>query len=60
MLAGGGYPWTIVPLHERNEYMTALEQANVAQNIEPFADFLAALVSAGLEGKPVPELPPST
>lgn len=50
MLAGGGYPWTIVPLGERNAYMAALEQVTVARNIEPFTDFLAGLVNAGLEG----------
>ncbi len=57
MLAGGGYPWTVVPLDERNAYMTALEEASVGQNIAPFADFLARLVDAGLKGKPAPELP---
>lgn len=59
MLASGGYPWTVVPLDERNTYMSALEQASVKQNIEPFTEFLAGLVNAGLAGGPVPELPPS-
>jgi hypothetical protein len=57
MLASGGYPWTIVPLNKRNEYMAALEQASTNQNIEAFAKFLCSLVSAGLEGKQVPEIP---
>lgn len=47
MMASGGYPWTIVPLERRNEYMAALEQASVAQNIAPFAKLLSSLV----EGK---------
>ena len=59
MLASGGYPWTVVPLERRDEYMAALEEASVGQNITPFADFLAGLVNAGLEGKPDPELPAS-
>ena len=43
MMASGGYPWMIVPLARRNEYMAALEQASVAQEIAPFARFLASL-----------------
>ena len=57
MLASGGYPWTVVPLERRDEYIAALEEASVGQNIIPFADFLAELVNAGLEGKPAPALP---
>ncbi|GMT40571.1 MAG: hypothetical protein IEMM0001_1306 [bacterium] len=57
MLAGGGYPWTVVPLEQRDTYMAALEDASVGQNIAPFADFLAGLVDAGLKGKPAPGLP---
>ena len=45
MLASGGYPWTVVPLERRDEYMAALEEASVNQNIMPFADFLAGLVT---------------
>ena len=59
MLASGGYPWTVVPLERRDEYMAALEEASVGQNIMPFSDFLAGLVDAGLKGKPVPALPSS-
>ena len=57
MLASGGYPWTVIPVEERNEYMAALEEASVGQNIGPFTDFLAQLVNAGLEGKAAPKLP---
>lgn len=45
MLASGGYPWTVVPVERRKEYMAALEEASVKQNIVPFAAFLADLVS---------------
>lgn len=44
MLASGGYPWTVVPLETRNDYMAALEEASVGKNIEPFSRFLAELV----------------
>jgi hypothetical protein len=44
MLAAGGYPWTIIPVERRTEYMTALESASVGQNIKPFADLLASLM----------------
>jgi hypothetical protein len=45
MMASGGYPWTIVPLERRSEYMAALESASAEQDIKPFAKFLAALVN---------------
>jgi Fic family protein len=57
MLAGGGYPWTVVPLNRRDAYMAALEQASVHQNITPFAQFLGTLVREALEGKAVAVLP---
>jgi len=57
MLAGGGYPWTVIPLQKRDNYMAALESASVEQNIAPFAMFLGRLVSDSLEGKPAPEVP---
>lgn len=44
MLASGGYPWTVIPLAQRNAYMAALESASVGQDIQPFAKFLAALM----------------
>ena len=45
MLASGGYPWTIVPLERRADYMAALESASVGGDIKPFAKFLAELVN---------------
>jgi Fic family protein len=57
MLAAGGYPWTVVPLEKRDDYMAALESASVEQDITPFASFLGRLVSDSLEGKPAPLVP---
>jgi Fic family protein len=51
MLASGGYPWTVIPVHARNEYMAALEAASVDQNIFPFAEFLARWVDRAMKGK---------
>jgi hypothetical protein len=56
MLAAGGYPWTVISVDSRKIYMEALEQASVNQNIVPFADFLAALVTKGLNGAPLPRI----
>jgi len=58
MLAGGGYPWTVIPLEKRDDYMASLERASAELNIAPFAMFLGRLVSDRLEGKPAPEMPP--
>ena len=40
MQVAGGYPWTVIPLDKRNDYMNTLERASVKQDIEPFADFI--------------------
>jgi hypothetical protein len=40
MLSSGGYPWTIIPVERRAEYMAALEEASVGDSIEPFARFI--------------------
>lgn len=50
MLASGGYPWTIVPLEKRSQYMAALEEASINQNIEVLASFLGSLVHAAQDG----------
>ena len=46
MLAAGGYPWTVIPVERRNDYMDALGAASTASNVRPFAEFLADLVPA--------------
>ncbi|MEE2961748.1 MAG: Fic family protein [Myxococcota bacterium] len=52
MLSSGGYPWTVVPLDKRSQYMAALEEASVNLNIVPFTDFLARLVHKGFKDYP--------
>ena len=44
MLAAGGYPWTVIPVERRDDYMVALEDASVRGEIGPFTGFLAGLV----------------
>jgi hypothetical protein len=57
MLASGGYPWTIVPLERRDDYMAALESASVGQDIKPFAAFIGRLVKNRLQGKESAKIP---
>ena len=44
MLARGGWPWTIVTLDARKQYMEALEEASVRKNIKPFTEIINKLV----------------
>lgn len=57
MLAAGGYPWTVIPVERRKDYMESLESASVNQNIKPFTKFLSGLVKDNIEGKPGPKVP---
>jgi len=43
--ASGGFPWTIIKLARRPEYMASLEQASVNGDIKPFSDFLFSEMS---------------
>lgn len=56
MLVSGGYPWTVIPVEERDKYMNALESASFGQNIKPFARYIAYLVEAGINGTPVAKI----
>ncbi len=53
MLASGGYPWTVIPVEDRDRYMAALERASVHGDILPFTGYLGYLVSESLNGRPV-------
>ena len=44
MMASGGYPWAVVPMERRDEYMQVLEAASVGEDIVPFTKFLASLL----------------
>lgn len=57
MLASGGYPWTVIPLEERSDYMQALEKASVDQDITDFARFIGKQVEKRLQGNELPKIP---
>ena len=59
-MASAGYPWTVIPVGERNAYLNTFEKASVGQDIVPFADFLAGLIRKRLAGVPLPPVPKST
>lgn len=59
LLGAGGYPWTVIPVEMRAQYMAALEEASVGQNIVPFANVLGGLVKAAMEGREQASLPRS-
>jgi len=56
MLSSGGYPWTVIPVERRADYMSCLETASVTGDIIPFAKFIAELVRLGMDGKPAATL----
>src|SRR5438876_4688817 len=60
MMAPGGYPWTTIPVSDRNAYVNALEKASVGEDIVPFADLLAGLVKKGLAGESLLQVPKSS
>lgn len=46
MMASGGYPWTIIRLKKREQYMAALEKASVQSSIKSFVQFIRDEMSA--------------
>lgn len=44
MLVTSGYPWTVVPVEKREEYMASLEKASIQGDITDFAKFIAKLI----------------
>lgn len=51
MLASGGYPWTIIRVEDRDEYLAALDRASIDMDIKPFAQFVAERVKWSMEHK---------
>lgn len=41
LLAAGGYPWTIIQVDDREEYLATLEAASTASDVRPFVRFVA-------------------
>ena len=40
-MASGGYPWTVIPIDKRDDYMSALEKASVSNDISDFTKFIS-------------------
>jgi len=40
LFASGGYPWTVIRVETRDEYMASLEAASVGGDVGPFARFI--------------------
>ena len=43
-LVTAGYPWVVVPVERRDEYMASLKKASVEEDIEPFVKFIVSLI----------------
>jgi len=52
MLASGGYPWVVIPVEERHNYMAALEKVSSKGDVAPFAKFLASLIESTITPPP--------
>ena len=46
LLAEAGLPWTVVPVDQRDRYMSCLEEASRNENIRPLALFIEELAKA--------------
>ncbi|MGA2204561.1 MAG: Fic family protein [Terriglobales bacterium] len=49
LLASGGYPWTVVRVEDRAEYLQALDRASIDVDAKPFASFSAERVRWSLK-----------
>lgn len=48
MFAAERFPWLVIPVEKRDEYMASLEQVSVNQDIMPFCKLLTELMSENL------------
>lgn len=44
LLASGGFPWTVIHVEDRAEYLNALDRASIDVDARPFAAFIAECV----------------
>lgn len=47
MLSSGGYPWTVIRVERRDEYLSALEEASSRGDIAPLAAFIRDCMEVG-------------
>lgn len=43
-LVTSGYPWVVIPVERREEYISSLEKTSVEEDIEPFARFIVSII----------------
>ena len=55
MLSSGGYPWTIIQVGDREQYLGALDRASIDADLAPFARFVAECIKESQ--CPPPNLP---
>lgn len=46
LLASGGYPWTVVRVERRNEYISTLEETHIQFDMRAFARFIVSEMNA--------------
>jgi Fic family protein len=49
LLASGGYPWTVVRVDDRAEYLNALDRASIDLDLHLFTSFIAKQMGASLK-----------
>jgi len=49
LLASGGYPWTVIRVEDRADYLHALDRASIDLNLQTFASFIAERVRRSLK-----------
>ncbi len=49
MLASGGYPWTVIRVEDRDDYLSALDSASIDSDIKPFVQLIARSMRQFLE-----------
>jgi hypothetical protein len=49
MLASGGFPWTVIRVEDRDDYLHALDSASIETDIKPFAQFIERSVRQSLD-----------
>lgn len=50
-LASKGYPWTVIRVNDRQEYLESLEKAGTTQSIAPFCVFIQNSIQFAIDGR---------
>ena len=48
-LVTAGYPWVVVPVERREEYIAALEKASVEGDVERLVKFVGKILKGAVE-----------